>query len=112
MQKQEEALGHLRVLFVTSLTPNQFGVYRLGALRRLGLEHVAVLDRDQYGAPGIRGKVQFRLQMGPEVSRFNRDLLALANREQVQIAILDKALQLWPKHSAGCGKVASSASTS
>ena len=47
MQKQEEALGHLRVLFVTSLTPNQFGVYRLGALRRLGLEHVAVLDRDQ-----------------------------------------------------------------
>ena len=97
MQKQEEALGHLRVLFVTSLTPNQFGVYRLGALRRLGLEHVAVLDRDQYGAPGILGKVQFRLQMGPEVSRFNRDLLALADRERVQIAIFDKALQLWPK---------------
>ena len=94
---QVETLGRLRVLFITSLTPHHFGVYRLGALRRLGLEHVAVLDRDQYGAPGIRGKVQFRLQIGPEVSRFNRDVLAMARREQVQIAIFDKALQLHPK---------------
>jgi hypothetical protein len=97
MAKQEETLEHLRVLFVTSLMPNQFGVYRLGALRRLGLEQVAVFDRDRYSAPGILGKVQFRLQMGPEVSRFNRDLLAVAERERVQIAILDKALQLHPE---------------
>src|ERR1700756_3853258 len=97
MQQEEEALTHLRVLFVTSLAPNQFGVYRLGALERLGLEHVVALDRDRYGAPGILGKVQFRLQAGPGVSRFNRDLLALAARERVQIAILDKALPLQPK---------------
>jgi hypothetical protein len=31
------------------------------------------------------------------VTRFNRDVLAIAKREQVQIAIFDKALQLWPK---------------
>src|ERR1700750_3340086 len=49
MQQEEEALTHLRVLFVTSLAPNQFGVYRLGALERLGLEHVVALDRDRYG---------------------------------------------------------------
>ncbi|MGA9719235.1 MAG: glycosyltransferase [Acidobacteriaceae bacterium] len=97
MEMQVEALGRLRVLFVTSLTPNHFGVYRLGALGRLGLEHVAVLDRDHYGAPGIRGKVQFRLQIGPEVSQFNRDLFAIARREQAQIAIFDKALQLHPR---------------
>jgi spore maturation protein CgeB len=97
MQQEEEALTHLRVLFVTSLAPNQFGVYRLGALERLGLEHVVALDRDRYGAPGIVGKVQFRLQAGPGVLRFNRDLLALAARERVQIAILDKALPLQPK---------------
>jgi spore maturation protein CgeB len=97
MQKQEEMLGHLRVLFITSLAPNQFGVYRLGALRRIGLEHVAAFDRDNYSAPGILGKVQFRLQMGPQVSRFNRDLLAVAQRERVQIAIVDKALQLRPE---------------
>jgi hypothetical protein len=97
MQKQEATLGHLRVLFITSLAPNQFGVYRLGALRRIGLEHVTAFDRDNYSAPGIFGKVQFRLQVGPQVSRFNRDLLAVAQRERVQIAILDKALQLRPE---------------
>jgi spore maturation protein CgeB len=97
MQTEGKTLERLRVLFVTSLTPNQFGVYRLGALRRLGLAHVAVLDRDNYSAPGIAGKVQFRLQVGPQVTRFNRDVLAIAKREQVQIAIFDKALQLWPK---------------
>jgi spore maturation protein CgeB len=96
MRKEEETLERLRVLFVTSLTPNQFGVYRLGALRRLGLEHVAAFDRNNYSAPGILGKLQFRLQVGPEVSRFNRDLLTVARREQVQIAIFDKALQLRP----------------
>lgn len=97
MTTEAEELKHLRVLFVTSLTPNQFGGYRLGALHRLGLDHVAVLDRDRYGAPGIRGKIQYRLQIGPEVSRFNRDLLALAQRERVNVAIFDKALQLQPK---------------
>ncbi|HEY3988654.1 MAG TPA: glycosyltransferase [Acidobacteriaceae bacterium] len=97
MQKEEETLARLRVLFVTSLTPNQFGVYRLGALHRLGLAHVAVLDRNPYGAPGILGKVQFRLQMGPEVSRFNRDLLTIVQRERTEVVIFDKALQLWPK---------------
>jgi spore maturation protein CgeB len=35
--------------------------------------------------------------MGPEVSRFNRDLLAFAQRERAQIAIFDKALQLRPE---------------
>ena len=97
MAMQQETLEHLRVLFITSLTPNQFGVYRLGALQRLGLEHVAAFDRNNYGASGILGKIQFRLQIGSEVSRFNRDLLAVAQREQVQIAIFDKALQLRPE---------------
>jgi hypothetical protein len=97
MENQADPLKHLRVLFVTSLTPNHFGVFRLGALRRLGLEHVAVLDRDLYSARGIRGKIQFRLQVGPEVARFNREVLATAQRERVNVAIFDKALQLQPK---------------
>lgn len=97
METQADSLKHLRVLLVTGLAPNQFGSYRLGALQRLGLEHVAGLDRDRYWAAGIRGKVQYRLQIGPEVSRFNRDLLDVARREQVQIAIFDKVLQLQPK---------------
>ena len=96
ISSEAEKLKHLRVLFVTSLTPNYYGEYRLRALRRLELEHVGVLDRDKYGTPGIRGKIEYRLQIGPEVSRFNRDLLAIAKRERIQVAILDKALQLQP----------------
>jgi len=97
MTAEPVSLEELRVLFVTGLTPNQFGVYRLGALRRLGLQHVAVVDRNQYGAPGILGKIEFRLQMGPQVARFNRDLLRVAREERINVAILDKVLQLRPE---------------
>jgi len=59
------------------LTPNQFSACTGWVpCRRIGLEHVASA---RPGTTIVRraslGKVQFRLQMGPEVSRFNRDLL-------------------------------------
>jgi hypothetical protein len=101
MADEPRSLENLRVLFVTDLTPNQFGVYRLGALRRLGLEHVAVLDRNEYRSPGLVGKLEFRLQAGPQVDRFNRDLLRVARQERVNVAILDKVLQLRPGTLAG-----------
>ena len=40
----EESLGRLRVLYVSALEPDYYGEYRLRALRRLGLGHVAALD--------------------------------------------------------------------
>ena len=90
----KHALSQLRVLFVSGLTPEHYGEYRLRALRRLGLEHVAVLNLydDRYGAPGIAGKLQHRMQIGPGVLRFNSDVLATARRERIQIALFDKAL--------------------
>ena len=93
------ALGRLRVLYVSGLTPEHYGEYRLRALRRLGLEHVAALDLydARYGAPGIAGKLQHRLQIGPGVLRFNGDVLAAARRERVQVALFDKALPLQPR---------------
>jgi len=93
------SLDRLRLLYVSGLTPEYYGEYRLRALRRLGLEHVAALDLYQgdYGAPGMMGKLQHRLQIGPGVLRFNRDLLSAARRERVHVALFDKALPLEPR---------------
>jgi spore maturation protein CgeB len=95
----QQTLSRLRLLYVSGLTPEHYGEYRLRALRRLGLEHVAALDLydDRYGAPGIAGKLQHRLQIGPGVLRFNSDVLATAHRERVQMALFDKALALEPR---------------
>ena len=90
-------LNRLRVLFVSALTPDYYGAFRLAALERLGLEHVSALDLQGYNAPGIAGKVQHRLQVGPGVLRFNRDVLASAKRERVHVALFDKALHLQPR---------------
>jgi spore maturation protein CgeB len=92
----EESLGRLRVLYISALEPDYYGEYRLRALRRLGLAHVAALDLRSYGIPGILGKLQHRFQMGPEVQRFNRDLLSMARQEDAQVILFDKSLQTQP----------------
>src|ERR1700744_1878702 len=93
----QDPLGSLRVLHVSSLTPNQYGVYRLRALRRLSLNHVAALDTDLFPGPaGIVGKLQFRLQVGPGVERLNHAVLQAAERDQVNVLLCDKVLSLWP----------------
>jgi spore maturation protein CgeB len=42
-------------------------------------------------------KVVFRAQMGPWVSRLNRDILQVAERERPDIFWADKALGVWPE---------------
>lgn len=84
----------LRVLFVSNLTPDYYGEFRLRALRRLGLQHVAVLDLRRYGTPGLWGKFEHRLQMGPAVQRLNRELIAAVERESAQVVLFDKTLGL------------------
>ncbi len=90
------SLHGLRVLFVSGLEPDYYGAFRLLALRRLGLEHVAALDPQHYTAPGILGKLEHRLQMGPGIQRLNRDLLATVRKERVQLVLFDKTLGLQP----------------
>ena len=89
-------LDKLRLLFVSSLQPDYYGAYRLAALQRLGLQQVSAIDLDAYSLPGVLGKVQHRLQMGPGVRRFNRDVLAAARQQRVNVALFDKALPLQP----------------
>jgi spore maturation protein CgeB len=92
----DDPLNSLRVLYCSHLTLDYYGEYRLRALRRLPLAHVAALDLGQYGASGLLGKVEHRLQIGPEVARFNRDLLRAARQEGPQVILFDKVLQLRP----------------
>jgi hypothetical protein len=93
----KDPLGRLRVLYVSSLTPNQYGVYRLRALQRLSLNHVAALDTDRFPGPaGLVGKLQFRLQVGQGVERLNHAVLEAAEREQANVLLCDKVLSLRP----------------
>jgi spore maturation protein CgeB len=91
------ALGGLRVLYVSDLTPEHYGEYRLRALRRLPLEHVTALDWIQCaGFAGLLGKVQFWLQAGPGIRRLNRALLKTAEHEQANVLLCDKVLGIQP----------------
>ena len=95
-------MERLRLLFVSGLGAGYYGAFRLAALKRLGLERlgleqVVAIDVERYWTPGVLGKVQHRLQIGPEVLRFNRDVLAAARRGRVHIALFDKALSLQPR---------------
>ncbi len=92
------ALQHLRVLYLSGLTPGYYGAFRLQALRRIGVEAVVPLDTMDYtGVRGMWGKVQHRLQAGPGVVRLNRAVLAAARAGLVNVAWCDKVLGLWPE---------------
>ena len=96
-EQTNEQLRRMRVLFVSALNPDYYGAFRLATLRRLGLEHVVALNEQAYAGQGLGGKLQFRTQLGPGVSRFNHEVLRLARENRVTVAWFDKALGLWPK---------------
>ena len=87
----------MKILYVGQLSPNDSALYRLWALERLGHTVVAI---DSLGyAPGssLMRKVVHRAQVGPWVSRLNRDILAAAEREKPEVFWVDKLLGLWPE---------------
>jgi spore maturation protein CgeB len=93
----EMPLERLRVLYLSGLTPDYYGEYRLRALRRLPLGSVASLDTNSFAASsGLMNKLQFRLQAGPGVGRLNRAVLEAADREGANVLLCDKALSLHP----------------
>lgn len=93
----EMPLERLRVLYLSGLTPDYYGEYRLRALRRLPLGSVASLDTNSFASPsGLMNKLQFRLQAGPGVSRLNRAVLEAVDREGPNILWCDKVLSLHP----------------
>ncbi len=87
----------MKILYAGTLSPNDSALYRMWALERLG--HIVVpLNAYRYEPPNaLLRKIGFRLVVGPEVTRLNRDLLRLAEIERPDVLWADKLLAVWPK---------------
>jgi hypothetical protein len=82
---------------VAALSPNDSALYRLWALERLG-QHVVPLDYLSYEASNpIVHRIVYRLAAGPQVERFNRDLIQIAEREEPDLLWADKILWMQPR---------------
>ncbi|HEY0163145.1 MAG TPA: glycosyltransferase [Edaphobacter sp.] len=87
----------MKILYAASLSPNDSAMYRLWALERLGHQVVPINTRNYRPSNPLLSRMVFRLVMGPDVNRFNRDLLQAAERERPDIVWADKALWMQPK---------------
>ncbi len=86
----------MRILYAAHLSPNDSAEYRRLALERAGHTCVPV-NQYHYGLRnGLLRKIEHRLAAGPEVRRFNRDLIATAREHKPDVLWCDKALFLQP----------------
>jgi spore maturation protein CgeB len=90
-------LKPLKILYAAGLSPNDFSQYRLQALERLGHNVVAVNAYDYAPKNSLLNKVFFRMQTGPWVSRLNKEILDVAQREKPDVFWADKLLSLRPE---------------
>ena len=86
-----------KMLYVAGMGLHNTSTHRMWAFQRLG-QQVIPADLSSYeeqGSPLMR-KLRFRLQMGPAVNAFNRELLGLALEHQPDVVWLDKQLMVQP----------------
>lgn len=83
----------LRILYIAPMNYGWYGLYRQRSLERLGhtLIPVDVMNYEGRGNP-ILSRVRYRLQIGPTVTRMNRDVLRLAAEHRVDAVWFDKPL--------------------
>ena len=86
----------MKILYVGQLSPNDSALYRMWALERLGHRVVAMDSLGYVPRNALMRKVVHRAQVGPWVSKFNRDILAAAEREKPEVFWADKLLGLTP----------------
>ena len=86
----------MRILYASTLSEGDTALHRVWALERLGHTVVRFNASEYRLSQAFLHKVAFRLVMGPHIQRLNRDLLAVAAREQVEVLIADKLLELQP----------------
>jgi len=86
----------MKILYASQLSPNDSALYRLWALERLGHTVVPFNLLDYLPSNPLVRKLEHRTQMGPHVTRLNRDLLAIAKSEKPDIFWADKLLNLRP----------------
>lgn len=87
----------MKILYAGTLTPNDSTLYRMWALERLGHTPVPLNAFDYLPRTALAQKVLFRLAAGPQVERLNRDILRLAESEQVDAVWADKLLGMQPE---------------
>jgi hypothetical protein len=87
----------LKILYAAQLSPNDSAQYRAWALERLGHTVVPLNLLDYLPGSPLVAKIVHRAQVGPWVSRLNRDILAAAERERPAIFWADKVLSLQPR---------------
>jgi len=87
----------LKILYAAGLSPNDSSLYRLWALERLGHKVVRLNAYEYVPRNPLLDKITFRLAAGPWVSRLNRDLLQMAERERPDLVWTDKLLGMQPK---------------
>lgn len=87
----------MKILYAGTISPNDSALYRLWALERLGHTVIPLNSIDYVPANPFVAKVMYRLAIGPQVNRLNRDLLAIAEREKPDVLWADKLLWLWPE---------------
>jgi spore maturation protein CgeB len=87
----------LKILYVAGLSPNDSSQYRAWALEREGHTVVPLNFFPYESSMRLVRKINYRLQVGPGVARFNRDILAAAEREKPDVFWADKLLWLRPQ---------------
>lgn len=86
----------MKILYIGPLSANESSEYRRLALLREG-HTVEAVNLLAYGsASSLLQKLEFRLQIGPEVSRLNADVLAAARRFAPDVVWADKVLWMRP----------------
>ncbi len=87
----------MKILYCGNLTPYDSTLYRMWALERLGHKPVPFNAVEYIPKSRLAQKIAFRLTAGPQIDRMNRDLLELAEREEVEAVWTDKLLGMQPK---------------
>ena len=87
----------MKILYAGNITPNDSTLYRMWALQRLGHTPIPFNAVDYLPSTQLARKIVFRLAAGPHVQQMNRDLLRLAEREQVDAVWTDKLLGMQPR---------------
>ena len=86
----------MKILYIGQLTKNDTAEYRRWALVREGHTVESINVQDYQSRQPLLRKIEYRLVMGPNVARLNKDILAAVERSRPDVVWCDKVLWIWP----------------
>lgn len=87
----------MKILYAAGLSQNDSSLYRLWALERLGHEVIPFNSYEYHPRNPLVRQIVLRYHRGAAVSRLNRDLSAIAEREKPDVLWADKLLAMRPE---------------